>query len=146
MMSKNVIDNFPVSVEFNQTYKLLFDSCLLDRKKNSRKTKKPWPDTPNKEEPNQKVVLELRGKRKRWRSENAKPFVCVTLNYFQCTRDLIFSKKTIKMWLIEYSLTRQSSAKQERREKVNKPTTQESSNPIGGECEICVIVFLANVY
>ena len=120
-------------------------ACLIE-KKNSRKTKKPWPDTSNKEEPNQTVVLELRGKRKRWRSENAKPFVCVMLNYFQCSRDLTFSKKTIRMWVMEYSLTRQSSAKQERREKFNKPTTQESSSPIGGECEICVIVFFCKCF
>ena len=32
-MSKNVVANFPVSVEFNQTYKLLLVSCLLDQKK-----------------------------------------------------------------------------------------------------------------
>ena len=31
-MSKNVVDNLPVFVEFNQTYKLLLVSCLLDQK------------------------------------------------------------------------------------------------------------------
>ena len=34
MMSKNLVDNLPVFVEFNPTYKLLFVSCLLDQKKN----------------------------------------------------------------------------------------------------------------
>ena len=33
MMSKNLIDNFPVSVEFNQFYNLLFISWLLVKKK-----------------------------------------------------------------------------------------------------------------
>ena len=36
-MSKNLVDNFPVSVEINKTYKLLFVSCLLDQKKNFTK-------------------------------------------------------------------------------------------------------------
>ena len=31
-MSKNLVDNLPVFVEFNQTYKLLFVSWLLDQK------------------------------------------------------------------------------------------------------------------
>ena len=31
-MSKNVVDNLPVFVEFNQTYKLLLVSCLLYQK------------------------------------------------------------------------------------------------------------------
>ena len=34
MLSNNLLDNFPVSVEFNQSYKLLLVSCLLDQKKN----------------------------------------------------------------------------------------------------------------
>ena len=33
LMSKNLVDNLPVFVEFNPTYKLLFVSCLLDQKK-----------------------------------------------------------------------------------------------------------------
>ena len=34
MMSKNLVDNLPVFVEINQSYKLLFiSSCLLDQKK-----------------------------------------------------------------------------------------------------------------
>ena len=33
MMSKNLVDNLPVFVELNQTYKLLFISCLLEQKK-----------------------------------------------------------------------------------------------------------------
>ena len=33
MISKNVVDSLPVSAEFNQSYKLLFVSCLLDQKK-----------------------------------------------------------------------------------------------------------------
>ena len=38
-------------------------------------------------------------------------------------------------------------SKSEKREKINKPTTQESSSPSGGECEICAIVFFSlNVY
>ena len=32
MMIKNVVDNLPVFVEFNPTYKLLLVSCLLDQK------------------------------------------------------------------------------------------------------------------
>ena len=32
-MIKNVVDNFPVFVEFIQTYKLLLVSCPLDQKK-----------------------------------------------------------------------------------------------------------------
>ena len=32
-MIKNVVENLPVFVEFNQTYKLLLVSCLLDQKK-----------------------------------------------------------------------------------------------------------------
>ena len=34
MLSNNLLDNFPVFVEFNQSYKLLLVSCLLDQKKN----------------------------------------------------------------------------------------------------------------
>ena len=33
MLSNNLLDNFPVFVEFNQSYKLLLVSCLLDQKK-----------------------------------------------------------------------------------------------------------------
>ena len=40
------------------------------------------------------------------------------------------------MRLTEFTLTRQSSENQTRREKINKPTTQESRSPSGGECEI----------
>ena len=37
--------------------------------------------------------------------------------------------------------------KSETYSKFNKPTTQESSSPSGGECEICAIVFFSlNVY
>ena len=32
MIKKKVVDNFPVFVEFNLTYKLLLVSCLLDQK------------------------------------------------------------------------------------------------------------------
>ena len=49
--------------------------------------------------------------------------------------------------MIECSLTRQPLTKQKKREKFNKPTTQESSSPSGGECEICAIIFFSlNVY
>ena len=37
MLSNNLLDNFPVFVEFNQSYKLLLVSCLLDQKKNFSK-------------------------------------------------------------------------------------------------------------
>ena len=48
------------------------------------------------------------------------------------------------MWLIECTLTRQSLSNQKKREKFNKPTTQESSSPSEGECEICANVFVNN--
>ena len=33
MLSNNLLDNFPVFVEFNQSYKLLLVICPLDQKK-----------------------------------------------------------------------------------------------------------------
>ena len=64
-MSKNLVDNLPVFVELNQTYKLLFISCLLDQKKiffyGIRYI--PWLDKNNWEERNQTVVLELMKKK-----------------------------------------------------------------------------------
>ena len=61
--SKDVVDNLPVSVEFNQSYKLLLVSCLPDQKKIPQKTKITWLDTTNWQEPNQKGVLQWRKKK-----------------------------------------------------------------------------------
>ena len=81
-MSKNVVDNLPVFVEFNQTYKLLLVSCLLYQKKFFFEVRNiPWLDKANWEKRDQTGFLDLNIK-KRWRSENAKPFVCVKLKYF----------------------------------------------------------------
>ena len=60
-------------------------------------------------------------------------------------RPVVYQKKILKMWLIESTLTRQSIESQKKREKFNKPTTQESSIPSGGECEICAIVFFSTI-
>ena len=42
-MSKNLVDNLPLSVEFKQTYQLLFVSCLPDQKKIFQNTKHALP-------------------------------------------------------------------------------------------------------
>ena len=63
MLSNNLLDNFPVFVEFNPTYKLLFVSCLLDQKIFfSRRTTYTWLDKTNWEERIQIGVLELKEK------------------------------------------------------------------------------------
>ena len=51
-MSNNVVANFPVFVEFNQTYKLLLVSCLLDQKNFYEKRNVPWLDKTNTEKRN----------------------------------------------------------------------------------------------
>ena len=81
-MIKNLVDNLPVSVEFNQSYKTLLVSCLLDQKKFFYEVRnKPWLNKINWEERIQTGVWALK-KKKRWRSENAEPFVCVLSKYF----------------------------------------------------------------
>ena len=56
-MNKDLLDNLPVSVEFNQSYKLLIVSCLLDQKKIFFEVRnKPWPNKINREERNQTGV------------------------------------------------------------------------------------------
>ena len=78
------------------------------------------------------------------KSENAKTLCLCYVEVFLIALDtIIWGMKILKMWLIEFNLTRQSSEKQKRREKFNKPTTQESSSPSGGECEICAINFFS---
>ena len=47
MLSNNLLDNFPVFVEFNQSYKLLFVSCLLDKKKFYEERNIRWVDQSN---------------------------------------------------------------------------------------------------
>ena len=46
------------------------------------------------------------------------------------------------MWLVECILISQPLANEKRRDKIKRPTTQESSSPNVGDCEICAIVFL----
>ena len=62
---KNVVANFSVSVEFNQSYKLLLVSCLLDQKKffDSVRNKR-WLHEANWEERKQTIVLKLEKKLK----------------------------------------------------------------------------------
>ena len=63
MMIKNVVDNFPVFVEFNPTYKLLlFSSCLLDENFFYAVRIVPWLDKANWEERNHWGVLALKKK------------------------------------------------------------------------------------
>ena len=80
-MSKNLVDNLPVSVEFNQCHNL-FISCLLDKKKRIFFEGRSIPclDKTNWEERNHTLVLEF--KKKDERAETQKPFVCVMLKYF----------------------------------------------------------------
>ena len=51
-----------------------------------------------------------------------------------------------KMYLVECTLTGQALTDQKKCENFNKPTTQESSSPSGGGCEICAIVFLQQMF
>ena len=76
MLSNNLLDNFPVFVEFNPTYKLLFVSCLLDQKKfffhQERNIR--WLDKTNWEERNHTLVLEIKKKDERAKTQN--PCLC----------------------------------------------------------------------
>ena len=92
MLNRNVVDNLPVFVEFNWTYKLLFVSCLLDQKKIYGERKLPWLDKANLEERNHTSVLT---KKKKW-SENSKPVVCVMLKYFKRSRYYFLWNEDIK--------------------------------------------------
>ena len=96
MMSKNLVDNLPVFVELNQTYKLLFVSCLLDqKKKNFYETRYiPWLDKNNWEERNQTVVLEL--KKKKNEKRKRKNFCSCYVEVFLIAVDLLFSEEDIK--------------------------------------------------
>ena len=47
MMSKNLVDDFPLFVEFNATYKLMLVSCPLDQKKIYEVRNIPWLDKNN---------------------------------------------------------------------------------------------------
>ena len=64
MMIKNVVDNFPVLVEINPTYKLLLvSSCLLDEKNFYAVRNLPWLDKDNWGERNHWCVLALKKKK-----------------------------------------------------------------------------------
>ena len=75
MMSKNVVDNFPVFVEFNQTYQLLLVSCLLDQKEKKFVERNIlWLDENNWEEWNKTDVLELKEKEMKERKRKTLSF------------------------------------------------------------------------
>ena len=87
-MSKNLVDNLPVFVEFNPTHKLLFVSCLLDQKKFFYEERKiRWLDQNNWEQRNQTGVLEIRGKKK----QRKRKILCLChVEVFLIAVDLIF--------------------------------------------------------
>ena len=141
MLNRNVVDNILVFVEFNWTYKLLFVSCLLDQKIFSfhEIQKIPWPDAINWEEWIQTVVLKLKKKMKERKHKIL--FFVLCWSIFNYSRPNICGMKILKKILIECTLTRQSLAIQKKREKLNKPTTQESSSPSGGNVRFVPLFF-----
>ena len=147
MIKKNLVDSFPVFVEFNPTYKLLFVSCLLDQKKMFFYEKRyiPWLDENNWER-NQTVVLAVKRKKRDGRAKTQNPLFVSCWSVFNCSRPNICGMKILKDMFgrMHPELTVINKlTKQKKREKFNKPTTQESSSPSGGECEICAIVFFS---
>ena len=111
-MSKNVVDNLPVFVEFNQTYKLLLVSCLLDQKKFFFEVRNiPCLDKANWEERDQTGFFGIKHKEDEGVKTQNRLFV-LSWSIFNCSWPNICGLKILKTWLVECTLTRQSLTKQ----------------------------------